>query len=93
MYQPNFHYRNNKVIFLCANKQFPTYPDQHKGRTEHGSSDLYPLLWKMLFLSCISCPSTIITVGSFYMLLAEKKRQDLKRINVKSSLHENRGVF
>lgn len=35
MYQPNFHYRNNKVIFLCTNKQFPSYPDQHKGRIEH----------------------------------------------------------
>lgn len=68
-------------------------PTSTKKEWSTGSSDLYLLLWKLLFLSCISCPSALISVGSFCVLLTEKKRKDFKRVNVKSSLHENRGVF
>lgn len=57
------------------------------------SQDLYPPVWEPLFLARISCSCTVIAVGSLHVLLAEKKRKDLKRVNGRSNLLENRGVL
>lgn len=58
-----------------------------------GSENLYPPIWKLLFLACVFCSSGLLTVGSLFMLLVEKKRNNLKRVNIRSNLLENREVL